>query len=258
MLRIATLMKRRGWKFMLDPTPVGGNHDAYHRKYWRYAKRGDLEVLMHACGRHLEMNFFQSVANQDNPNGARYDFDKMKRMPVLLRYRTQVEHNFLSAWCLKQGLVDTTDRVPAKAMERIEYDRAKCWHWPKDRTQWPAYIDKCRSYGGRNCIDADGVQMNDGDVRYLRGRDGRLRRCRAYYKINNMWWAVISDTELRNVAAYELFSCEHPAQQPRRYFRDLRARMDSHIRKALERKDYLKAHHLQLAMERQCPIQKAA
>lgn len=255
MLRVCIELRKRGWKFMRDPKPLGGRYDKHFLKYHRYARRGDLELIMWASGIHLAIDLFQSVANQSNPNGARYDSDKMKRMPFLLNCRTRAEHNFLSAWGLANGLADHTDKVPTNAMARIERDRAKSWHWPKDRSMWPDFIERNRTQ--RNCIDRDQVPLNDGDERYF-WHHGRLQRCRVYYNLNNMWWAVLNDTTVMNMWSGEFFSCADVSTLPRRWFPDVQQRMEGHMRRAVERGDYLRAHKLQQAIAKQFPQQKAA
>ena len=82
-LPVIAFLRKHGWAVGLD-ADVKKNYPSLSPSR-RYCRKGDLEASLALSGRCLEFEMFQNVANVKNSCGGKYDFDKMNRMPYLLR-----------------------------------------------------------------------------------------------------------------------------------------------------------------------------
>ena len=74
-LRIAQQLRRIGWHTEVPADMV----ERYGRRFaegYRYCRKGDLQGRLEVTGRCIKFEVWQDVANVENPNGGRYDFDK--------------------------------------------------------------------------------------------------------------------------------------------------------------------------------------
>jgi hypothetical protein len=194
-------------------------------------RKGDLEFDAHVGGRQAEFNFFQNVANVENQNGGRHDFDKFKRMPRDLRLRCAVEMIRLIramqglgyTFGPKSDLSEPLDRaVIRKAERRTEEGLSPLERfnrgWGADRFKrgpdgWPTDDE----IGSHNRKDKDGALLSNGDTRYFRHHCGRVFRGQVFTDINGMWTVVGPDGQwLSKVGSGELFSTDRPDLLPRR------------------------------------------
>jgi len=76
-------LRSRGFKVVQDPETK--RRYPVLAKTHHYAKKGNLEASLDLRGCSISLEFYQNVANVDNPNGGRYCFDKFKRMPYLIQ-----------------------------------------------------------------------------------------------------------------------------------------------------------------------------
>jgi hypothetical protein len=204
------MLRDCGWDVTKDPE-IEERYPSL-RHYHRALRRGNLRGQVKITGRQIEIETWAETWPKENRNGHRYDFGKRRRMDYLDRLRLTLLERRVIAWLRRRAQVavvqsDLYRDIPA--MDRIAKSYAESWHTDKElgRPKW---------HSDHNRRSADGCLLEHGQTVWVPDSKGRILRGRAFYNINNMWWAVISDTELRNVGAYELFSCEHPAQQPRR------------------------------------------
>lgn len=100
---VVEALRNRGWLIGRDPEIERGFEVLGPRR--RYGRRGDLELKIDASGRCVEVAFFQNVANVENPHGGYYDFNKLGRMPYLLRLRTALELSKIADQLTRRGLV---------------------------------------------------------------------------------------------------------------------------------------------------------
>ena len=56
-----------------------------------------------------------------------------------------------------------------------------------------------------NGTDRDGNTLRNGETKYFRDWSGYLLRGKVYHNINNMWWVLLADGKVRNVACFDLF-----------------------------------------------------
>jgi len=116
-------------------------------------------------------------------------------------------------------------------------------HWGK----WEKY--KNEPYHVRhNAVDRDGKLVENGQVKYFRGRDGRLRRGEVYHNINNMWWVVLNDSEYTNEACFHLFDATPEDFAKRRVARD-RASEEARVRRKIGTKRFYELKALGIEMK---------
>ena len=233
--RFLAPMLRTGWTIGRDPRMQ--THYKCISKWYRRGRRGQLEMIAHAGGRCLEVEFFQNVANVDNPNGGEYCFEKLKKMPYLLRLRAQFELSRLREQALAIGLVDRTDHDPSGAFGRMVH-RRKSWV----RSHPNMYQGNYEAQSSNN-IDGDGQILTDGAWRCMYDHRGRLAQGQVYYNANNMWWLIPNDSDLHNVSGGCLFAFG-PAKHPRRRPRDPVASMRRALARCIDREDWKRAEQL--------------
>lgn len=182
----------------------------------------------------FKVEFYQELITVNKCGGA-YDFDKVGKMPYLIRLHWQLVRAKLTAFLLGLGWKDETEPVPTTADEIIAKRRAD---WMK--SHGPHFYDSISSY---NAKDRDGGVLTDGCFRYFRDHDRRLGRGIVWHSANNMWMVRVNRTCVRYMAASELFQCEHPAQEPRRFVRpDIRkVRLENIKAKAVSSEDFERA-----------------
>lgn len=225
-------LSRMGWT--LGPDPKTQRHYPTLSPDVRMGRKGDLEILIARNGRTLEATLFQNVANVSNPNGGRYDFDKLARMPYLLRLQAlqtlRAMTDFLHArhgypvllprpqtWEVAHGRID--------ALDFIAFSYADCPHTD------PA-LGRPRITMSRNAKAGDGGEIEHGSPVWFTDARGRWQRGRAYVKLNNMWWVSANPRHLTVRACFELFTA--PPADPRAQVqtRTLRAKREGYLRRA--------------------------
>ena len=267
-MQVRAHLEGRGWLLTSDPDwdriverpwkkrmkkAEREQHAAYvtkARELYRVGRKGDLELAGETSGIVLKLEFFQNVANVENRNGGRHDFDKLVRMPRDLRLRCVVE--MVAAIRFLQGLgyrlgKDLCEPL-AGAVIRIAEGRQEEGLSPLERFDrgwtptrftrgpdgWPLPVDT--SGHGQPCRDRAGVGLSPGLERCVYDHHKRLVQGRVYPNMNGMW--VVRDPSgghLANVSSGELFAAadQTPRRQPLRADRQiglLRRKLDDATR----------------------------
>jgi hypothetical protein len=237
-------LRRRGWSIERDPQCVKRYPSRHH-----HGRRGDLEFDAETGGRMAKVEFFQNVANVENPHGGRYDFDKFRRLPRHLRLPCVVAMTHVVRALVARGY--TLAGVPAPTPRDVlrlatgeppsdplaVFNAA--WgagRFRRDATGWPTLEEYTHGTCGYN-VDRDGVTPRNGETRYLR-IDGRLARVDAYTNMNSMWCAWSHGRALTYVSCGELFRCDRPDLEPRRLVPGRGARLERELARATEAKNY--------------------
>lgn len=205
---VRALMWDLGFSFHQDPQVK--KHYRSIARFHHVGVRGDLHFEAKNSGRHIEYQFWQELVRGGNANGGRYDFNKLKLMPYLLRLQFMVVRQKIAAVLEAHGYVYTGRPTPRNATHAVQIHRRELMDF-----QGPHFYDKPPAT--YNATDADGVQLRDGMVRYFRSWSGHLLRGIVYHNINNMWWVVVNRDYYTNVAAFHLFtydSARHPRRVP--------------------------------------------
>lgn len=246
-LRMAQQLRRLGWKTEVPADMV----EQYGRRFaenHRYCRKGDLQGLLDLSGRHIEFQMWQDVANGENPNGGRYDFDKEKRMPYLLRLEMERTRRRLRAYLCnvfsgyefndtkKDGRREKRGPGALTAMEWVEACWATSWHFKGDTNTY--------QISDYNRKSADGKLIEHGQRVYFADRKGRMSTGIAYYNINNMWWVVSGKYEVNNEASFELYVDNPGDLRRKRNERLRRKRLERELAKAIKVMDFRRAEIL--------------
>lgn len=225
---------RRGWKLREDPQ----SRMLKLRRGRKGQKGQELEVKLDVTGCHVEVTFFQNVANVENQNGGEYDFNKFARMPRDLRTRCLVEMVALVRWLEGLGYAHNADlarlsaasplplaiRTLAEGREQEGLTPLQVWErrWGENRVKrdasgWPpasgvAYLYK----------DRDGRTMKPGDRRWVY-LTGRLVEVTVYPNENGMWMCWAGGSRIWTASSGELFTWDPARPPPRRKRLDAKA-----------------------------------
>ena len=220
------------------------------RDNYRDGRKGDLEVYAETAGRTAKVEFFQNVANVDNPNGGRYDFDKLTRMPRVLRLRCAVEMAATIRFLVSLGYALGKDLREPLAMSVLRIGERRVEEgltplerfnrgWGADRFKrgadgWPVESERDAYYR-----DQDGRRPEPGDVRCLYHL-GRLIRGTVYPNMNSMFTVHLADGSwITQASAGELFSVDRdaPRRQPLTPKKQAE-RLEHELKKATGAKDW--------------------
>ena len=195
--RIVQQLNRMGWTCEV-PAEMVKRYSLSFASNYRACRKGDLHGELSLGGRHIEFVMWQELHNVSNPNGGRYDFDKEQRMPYLLRLQMQVTRCRLRDYLVNvfDGYVFTPERVSSPNPDPLAYFNAR-WDGEYEKRRGTHRFDRGpdgwpseRAMSSWDRKDADGRPLSHGDVRWMRDRQGRLRRGRVYGGINGMWMIV--------------------------------------------------------------------
>lgn len=230
---LCNLLVRQGFKVNADP---------YIRKHYpilspthRYGRHGALECKLEYYPSGLRVEFFQNV-NCQHPNGGYYDFEKLSKMPFLVRMRFEKTRRAIMQHFVGLGFVDETKHEPELALEWI-FNRIKTsGHWDGSE---PLDWKPDQSY---NSKDANGKIIKPGETKYFY-HYGHKRLCRGvvYYGLNNMWWVHTGKHGRENCANFELFDYSEGLERRRIAPKKRAARLEAAKRSAIEKEDYARA-----------------
>lgn len=193
--------------FVGDDKKIKKDYPILNPKH-RYGRYGDLEFKAEIYGIGFKVEFYQNV-NYENRCGGYYDFDKLKKMPYLIRLQFELSIQKLSAF-LNSKCIEVERIKEYKGADFVVHKYIDSWHKPQKEIFDLSEID---GETVENCfcnvIDRDKKLMKNGDVKYFRDdRSGYLYRGKVYHNINNMWWVLLPCGTVRNIAAFELFDLQ--------------------------------------------------
>ena len=241
---------------------TAANHPALSADTW-IGRLGDLESKTWLRGRVLELTFFQNVANVENRNGGQYDFHRFRKMPRTIQIQCVVEmsavltklrelgYGFLRpAFTEPLSMLAVRDAMAAplrwgsledfNAHWDSDSDRKHGTHrFERDETGWPT----AEAIGHH--LDRDGAPIRNGEMRYIR-QDGRLLRGVVRPNMNGNWFVG----DFACCSSDDLFRCEDPGAEPRRFVPDQPKRLRAEIDKALKNSDYARVEVLARVLQR--------
>lgn len=210
--RILHMLENEGFKVEKDPD-VLKMFKRISKDHW-YGKRGELEFTAKKYQNGFEIEFFQNVIF-DNPNGGRYDFNKLSKMPYMIRLQYIVYMRKIVEMLNTLTETENLTLPPAKtAAEMIRRDLVYNWHFYKDMNFNLLTMDhEPESYYR---LDRNKKPIHNGDMKYFRNSwNGYIMRGRVYYRANMQWWAIINDRKAVVVNNYDLFD-DFPSGEPAR------------------------------------------
>jgi hypothetical protein len=199
--KLLNFMKERGFKIKHDEKV-----DKVIREDHWYGRKNDLEFVANRYPRGFSIEFFQNI-KYENRHGGRYDFDKFKKMPYLIRLLWINEIKKMAKLLESLEIVNDTEVEYKLAEDRIKKDFVKCWHHEniKDMNFKLSDLDRQTDKYGYNHTDRDKKIIHNGEIKYFRNYKGYIQRGKVYHNINNMWWVIVNDTSYTNMADFELF-----------------------------------------------------
>ena len=163
----------------------------------------DLRFKAEYAANRFGIEFYQDVFHK-NPHGGFYDFDKYEKMPYLIQKRYDWTLEKLLKYFEKCGYSIKFQQNTCKGAAFIINDYIRSWHHPQER--WFSLKDvDGQTVSKSNSTDRDGNMLQNGATKYFRDWSGYLMRGKVYHNINNMWWVLMADGQVRNIACFNLF-----------------------------------------------------
>lgn len=164
----------------------------------------DLRFKAQYAPNRFEIEFYQDVFHE-NPHGGFYDFDKYEKMPYLIQKRYDWTMEKLLKYFEKCGYSIEFQTNTCKGEAFIIHDYIRNWHHPQEKWFSLKDVDGQAAKYEANGTDRDGNILRNGETKYFRDWSGYLLRGKVYHNINNMWWVLLADGKVRNVACFDLF-----------------------------------------------------
>lgn len=204
-------------------------------------RRYQLRFLARYAPKFSEITFFQNVFHE-NPNGGRYDYNKLEKMPPDVLKFFKIERRWLTDVLKASGRVDQTEyKMPEiTAYEWLTNEIVKSGHYRGDKQKLKPHPFKTiwTSGEGYNCKDKDCKQIRPWQIKFFYDWDGRLKRGHVVKNLNNMWWVITGRYSVSNVSASSLFDY---AGQPKRSVEWQKNKMRRLMAQAAEAHDYERA-----------------
>lgn len=159
----------------------------------------DLRFKAEYAPNRFEIEFYQDVFHE-NPHGGFYDFDKYEKMPYLIQKRYDWTLEKLLEYFEKCGYSIEFPENTCKGDAFIIRDYIRSRHHPQENWFSLKAVDGQTAEHEMNGTDRDGKILRNGETKYFRDRSGYLLRGKVYHNINNMWWVLLADGQVRNVA----------------------------------------------------------
>ncbi|WP_211109550.1 hypothetical protein [Azospirillum tabaci] len=207
----------------------------------RRCRFGDLEAMLELRGRHISFEMFQSVANR---NGGRGGFDKLERMPFLLRMRCiatmRKVTTFLRArhgYSVELPSATSLELQPG-GMTAPQFVAAKN---AEDKWRFKQELGRAAWGGDYDRKSADGVLLEHGQPVYLLDRAGRWLRGTAFYNINNIWWVATGPYSVISKSCSELRTTPPENLRRKANQHERRHRLERELSKATTSMDFQRA-----------------
>lgn len=263
--RVLLALKGIGFNVRKDPD-IEKNFKILSR-YHDVGKKGLLQFKSEVYPAGCRFEFYQNVVFE-NSSGGYYDFDKLEKMPYLIKKAFDYTVIKISERLQQIGFTEEYKEVESPNPDPLRYFNDR-WDdkYTRERGEhrfergpdgWPT--DK--ELGCYNRKDKDGAIITQGCTRYYYDYNGHLLRGRAYGGINGMWLFVYGPgkNDFTNVSGFSLFSCD-PRTLPRRdwargdHGRSIITRLQREKIKAATQENYERAAKIRDAI---MSIEKAA
>lgn len=243
--RIVQQLNRLGWKCAVPDEKISRYGLSFARNF-RYCTKGDLQADLGISGRHIEFKMFQNVNAPDRPDyGGRYQYDKEKHMPYVMRLEMERTRRRIRDYLCNvfSGYEFNSDKSAGRtgkvgpnnltAMEWLEGCYKTSCHFKGDLTKYEIQDFNKKS--------ADGAMLEHGQRVYFFDYHGRINTGIAFYNINNMWWVITGKYGHNNKSCSELYDKIPEKFRIKRNAKQRRQRLESELAKAIKAMDFERA-----------------
>jgi len=243
-------LRDRGWTLGADPQTR--KHHRILSPRTRAGHCGDLKVHIHLCGRSIEVELWQDVANITHVNGGRYQFDKLRTMPSRLRLQCIATLRALAGF-LRQRHSYTLDLPDIEARDlRAAGIGVEAWvaaHLASS-CHFKPELGHAKWNGDYDRKSGDGVLLEHGQPVWFRDRTHRWARGRAFYDLNSQWIVITGPASVTWKNAHDLFAFQPANLRGRANPRKRRERLEKELQKATGRMDFRRAELLHQVLRR--------
>lgn len=208
----------------------------------RSCSKGDLRGELSVDGRHIEFKMWQDLTPSENPNGGRYDFDKEKRMPYVLRLEMERTRRRIRDYLCNvfSEYEFEPPRYPVMGLMGLTAEEIAA-HARRTNGHYRAALDHAEISMASNAIARDGGTIVHGAKVWAIDRKGRVITGTAYYGLNNSWQIVTGRYGLTFCHTGEIFTSQPDGLRVKRNERERRKRLESELSKAVKAMDFDRA-----------------
>lgn len=234
--RIVQTLNRLGWTCEIPQDYIKQYSKSFARNY-RICHKGDLKGWLETSGRTIKFEMWQDVTPSENRNGGRYDFDKEKRMPYVIRLEMERSRRRIRDYLcnvFKGYTFDSKERphnpkpLTITAMDRVIGKRDEDW------------LPKPDSY---HSTSADGQKLQNGQRVFYYDYHGRMGTGTAYCD-GGMWDVVTGKWDYERKCNSELYVRCPGDPRVKRNQRQRRKRLEDLMAKAIKAMDFKRAEVL--------------
>jgi len=190
---LVEVLKRHGYTVTKDPM-IERNYSSLskgHRRIFRSTPSGLFECDAEVYPIGLTFECYQNV-RIENPNGGKYDFNKLEKMPFLIRMRFLHFRNAVDEYLAKRGLeFEPKLNIGASPLECFN-DGWKSDRFSRGEDGWPD-ASELKSW---KQVTKDGVAITQGMQVYCMSYRKRWICGRIFGGINGMWLMYDSNNRL--------------------------------------------------------------
>lgn len=249
--RVVQTLNRLGWTVTMpaikehDVKHYGGQVARWSAERRRECFKGDLKGELEISGRTIKFEMWQDVTPSENPNGGKYDFDKLERMPYVLRLEVERTRRRIRDY-LCNVFTDYTmstrrpsKRIPGEtAIESISRSWAENERSTPDK--WEAYARKKAVEDVYNNKARDGVVIQHGQKVYTTDFKGRWLVGQAYAD-GGMWYVVTGPYTYERKSSNEISTTPPPDLRVKNNKRRAREKLERELQKAVAAMDFKRA-----------------
>lgn len=245
--RIVQQLNRMGWTCKIPQEYIDQYGLSFARDR-RECEKGDLKGWLDLSGFHIKFEMWQGVNTPTRPDhGGRYESNKEKVMPYLLRIRMERTRRRIAQYlCNIFERYSLEDRSPKSqragpgsksALALVLGEMKKSSHYQPELGRASFGMD-------RNNLSGDKQRLDNGMRVYAKDWCGRMVCGTAYYQLNDRWYVVLGKYDYTCVNAHDAY-VESPGDlNIKRNERQRRNRLESELAKAIKAMDFIRANTL--------------
>jgi hypothetical protein len=240
--RIAATLADLGWtvgkwdRAEMYPAIAHNHHTCHHAS--------GLEAELSVSGRSVELEMWQDVTPSEHPNGGKYDFDKLKRMPYLLRLQVErTRRRVTQALCEAFPGYSVKPPTPVMGLLGVTAEEMAL-HQRMTNGHYKPELGRAEISMASNAIARDGGTIEHGGKVWARDYKGRVVTGTAYYSLGDNWDIVTGRYGLLRAHAGDIFTRPPENLRVKRNQRDARKRLERELQAAMKAMNFKRAEVL--------------